>query len=127
MAKKLILGVLTAIFFLGFAGCTPELVPVEVTITSSYGIDTNEEEYIEFTYNFNQDVILDSVHVMIPTISSPYEPQGQTGSVEGETDNSFRVYWEGGLPSGTWTIYLWGVAAEGDETFDFSEDFDYLS
>jgi len=125
MRKGLILAVL-AVILLGFAACTPPLTPVEVTITSEYGIDTNEEEYIEFSYSFNQDVVLDSVHVMLPSLSVPYEPQDQTGSVEGDVDNSFRVYWEGGLPSGTWTIYLWGTAAEGDETFEFSEDFDYL-
>jgi hypothetical protein len=128
MSKRFILAMTIVVLLAGLAGCIKS-EPVEVDVTAAKETDGSGYLHVDFTYNFNQDVTLDSVHVMIPWVVSPFIPQGQTGDVEGDTDNNFKVYWLDGeeyvIPSGTWTVYFWGVSIKGEEEFELSKTFNF--
>jgi len=124
MTKRFVLAAALVVFLAGLAGCTePEPVSVEVSVGT--GTDTDNYDYVEFTFKFNQDVTLDSVHVMLPEVTAPFEVQNIAGDYEGDTEDSFRVYWlednQYVILKGDYTVKFWGTSAKTDEPFELSQ------
>lgn len=124
MTKKLVLVALAAVMIAGFAGCTPPQIPVSVDVTAAKATDGDGYDYAEFTFNFNQDVAVDSIHVMIPDVISPFNVQNVAADYEGDTDNIFKVYWLDGedyiVPSGNWSVTIWGISQKTEEEFELT-------
>lgn len=124
MSKKLILTATVAVLLLAVAGCIIDPGPVEVDVTAAKATDGDGNDYAEFTFNFNQDVAVDSIHVMIPDVTSPFDVQNVAADYEGDTDNIFKVYWLEGedyvVPSGNWSVTIWGISQKADEEFELT-------
>jgi len=124
MTKKLVLVALAAVMIAGFAGCTPPQTPVTVEVDIDVETDSSDHDYAKFSYEFNQDVTLDSVKVTVPGYTTPTEVQNESGFRADDDDYDFHFYWLDGeeyvVPSGAWTVQFWGSSSKTDERFNLS-------